>query len=59
MAFRDSLPPAQAEAIRSLAVYDPESAGGRMTTEFVTVSPDLTVEEALATLRRLDALVSG
>ncbi|MEN8149208.1 MAG: magnesium transporter [Planctomycetota bacterium] len=44
--------PEQAEAIRSLAEYDPETAGGRMTTEYVTVSPALTVAETLDTLRK-------
>jgi magnesium transporter len=43
--------PEQAEAIRSLATYDPESAGGRMTTEFITVGPDQTIGQALETLR--------
>ena len=48
----ESVEPAQAQAIRSLATYDPETAGGRMTTEFVTVSPDLTIGEALELLRQ-------
>jgi magnesium transporter len=47
----EQVEPEQAEAIRSLAEYDPESAGGRMTTEYVTVSPALTVEDALGTLK--------
>jgi len=44
--------PEQAEAIRALVVHDPETAGGRMTTECVTVSPALTVADALATLKQ-------
>jgi magnesium transporter len=47
----EQVEPEQAEAIRSLAEYDPETVGGRMTTEYVTVSPALTVEESLATLK--------
>ncbi len=43
--------PEQAEAIRTLATYDPETAGGIMTSEFVTVSPDVTIAQALETLR--------
>jgi magnesium transporter len=43
--------PEQAEAIRNLATYDPETAGGIMTSEFVTVSPDLTIAQALQTLK--------
>jgi len=48
----EQVEPEQAEAIRALVAYDPETAGGRMTTEYVTVSPTLTVEEALATLKK-------
>ncbi len=43
--------PEQAHAIRTLATYDPETAGGIMTTEFVTVSPSLTIAEALEALK--------
>lgn len=43
--------PEQAEAIRNLATYGPETAGGIMTSEFITVSPDLTIAEALETLK--------
>lgn len=46
-----SLEPEQAEAIRALSLHDPETAGGIMTTEFVTVAPDLTAGEALERLR--------
>jgi magnesium transporter len=47
----EAVDPEQAEAIRSLAEYDPESAGGRMTTEYVSVKPELRVADALETLR--------
>ncbi|HEY3131036.1 MAG TPA: magnesium transporter [Acidobacteriota bacterium] len=40
----------QAELLQLLA-YPPASAGGLMTTEFVEVHPDQTVEEALAHIR--------
>jgi magnesium transporter len=43
--------PEQAEAIRSLAEYDPETAGGRMTTEYVTAQPDERVGDVLARLQ--------
>ena len=36
-----------------LLAYDPESAGGIMTTEFVSVGASMTVEEALAAVRAL------
>ena len=48
----EQVEPEQAEAIRTLAEYDPETAGGRMTTEYVTVSPSLSVAETLDTLRK-------
>ena len=37
----------------ALLRFDPESAGGLMTTEFVQVPETLTVEEALASVRRI------
>jgi magnesium transporter len=43
----------EAEAIRDLRTYPPETAGGRMTPAFVALSPDLTVDQALAALRRV------
>jgi magnesium transporter len=42
----------EAADIRELLTYPPETAGGRMTTAFATVGPDLTVGEALAAIRR-------
>ncbi|MCB0360612.1 MAG: magnesium transporter, partial [Bdellovibrionales bacterium] len=41
----------QARDIRRLLAYDKETAGGIMTTTFVTLSPDATVDEALLTIR--------
>ena len=44
--------PAEARAeTEALLAYDPYSAGGRMTTEFVSVSESLTVEQALHAVR--------
>jgi len=45
--------PAEAREIRELMAYPPETAGGRMTPELVAISPDLTVDQALAALRRV------
>jgi magnesium transporter len=45
--------PAEADEIRELLAYPPDTAGGRMTPELVAILPDLTVDEALAALRRL------
>ena len=42
----------RAETERLLA-FDPDSAGGLMTTEFVSVSEDTPVDEALAAVRRI------
>jgi magnesium transporter len=45
----------EAEEIRELLAYPPESAAGLMTREVVTISPDLTAEQALAAIRRVAA----
>lgn len=47
-----AMEPAEAREIRGLMAYPSETAGGRMTPEVVSVSPDLTVEQALAAIRR-------
>ena len=52
----DILAEIPAEARREteqLLAYDPESAGGIMTTEFVSVAAAMTVEEALVAVRAL------
>ena len=41
------------EETERLLAYDPDSAGGLMTTEFVSVSEDSRVEDALAGVRRI------
>jgi CBS domain-containing protein len=41
----------EAEDVRKLLAYPEDSAGGIMTTEYVTIPPDLTAEQAIAHLR--------
>jgi magnesium transporter len=48
-----TLHPKAREALRLLLRYPPESAGGIMTTEFLTVPTTWTVEEALQLIRRV------
>jgi magnesium transporter len=45
------LPDAERQETERLLQYEPDSAGGLMTTEFVSVMQGLTVEEALAIVR--------
>jgi magnesium transporter len=47
------IPQAAREETERLLAYDPETAGGLMTTEFVSVPEDTTVEAALASVRRI------
>jgi len=42
----------EAEDVRTLLAYPEDSAGGIMTTAFVTIRPDLTAEEAINALRQ-------
>jgi magnesium transporter len=42
----------EAEDVRKLLTYPEDSAGGIMTTEYVTVGSNLTAEEALSVLRQ-------
>jgi CBS domain-containing protein len=44
--------PEEAEDVRMLLAYDPDTAGGLMTTEPIIVSADATVAEGLALIRR-------
>jgi magnesium transporter len=41
----------EAEDVRKLLAYPENSAGGIMTTEYVTVPPNLTAEQAIASIR--------
>jgi magnesium transporter len=45
--------PEEAAEIRELAGYDPDTAGGLMTPEFVAVARDAKASEAIAAIRRL------
>ncbi len=44
--------PEEAEDVRALLKYEPDSAGGLMTSEPIVLSADATVAEALALIRR-------
>lgn len=46
--------PEEAEDVRFLLSYDPETAGGLMSTEPIIVSAETTVAEALAMIRRTE-----
>ncbi|MGH2587825.1 MAG: magnesium transporter, partial [Dehalococcoidia bacterium] len=52
-AILTEMEPVEAHDVRGLLAYPEDSAGGIMTTRFVTVRPDATVAEALAAVRRL------
>jgi len=45
--------PEVAEEVRALAAYGPDTAGGIMTTRFVSIAPELTTGRAIAEVRRL------
>ena len=45
--------PEAAEEARELAHYEPETAGGLMTTEFASLPPDTKVWEAMEAARKL------
>jgi magnesium transporter len=47
------IPAAERAETEKLLSYDPNSAGGLMTTEFVSVSQETPVDEALAAVRRI------
>ena len=47
------IPAAERAETERLLAYEPDSAGGLMTTEFVSVSEDTPVDEALAAVRRI------
>jgi magnesium transporter len=47
------LPPAERRETEALLAYDPDTAGGIMTTEFVSVPADMSVEAALASVRHV------
>ncbi|HEY8445667.1 MAG TPA: magnesium transporter [Thermomicrobiales bacterium] len=45
--------PAEAAELRELMAYPPDSAGGIMTPAFVSISPDLRADQAIAALRKV------
>jgi magnesium transporter len=45
--------PAEAQELRELLAYPPESAGGLMTPAFVSISPTLRADQAIAALRKV------
>lgn len=45
--------PAEAQEIRNLLAYPPESAGGLMTPAFVSIAPTLRADQAIAALRKV------
>ncbi len=48
----DAIEPRRAVQLKQLMRFDPETAGGMMTTEFVSVDADLTVGQAIESIRR-------
>lgn len=49
-----AMDPEEAEPVRRLLTYQPDTAGGLMTPEPIVLSPDTTVAEALARVRDRD-----
>ncbi len=45
--------PAEAQEVRELLAYGEETAGGLMTTDFITVGPDETAQQVIDRLREL------
>lgn len=45
--------PAEASDVRELLAYGEETAGGLMTTDFITVTPDTTAEQVIELMRKL------
>ena len=48
-----AIPEAERVETEKLLAYEPDTAGGLMTTEYVSVPADMPVEEALAAVRRI------
>jgi magnesium transporter len=54
-ALLNLMEPEEAQEVRRLMVYEDGTAGSLMTTEYLALSPSITVNEAFAQLRRLAA----
>ena len=52
-AILSEMEPDEAEEVRQLEEYEPDTAGGIMTPEFTALAEDLTVQQAVEELRRL------
>ncbi len=48
-----AMEPAEADEVRELLAYGEETAGGLMTTDFITVTPDETAQQVIDRLREL------
>lgn len=49
----EQLEPATSEALKNLLSYDPDTAGGIMTTDVATVQPDMDVDDVIQRIRKL------
>ncbi|MBS3950049.1 MAG: magnesium transporter [Peptococcaceae bacterium] len=54
-AVLDLMPDEDAQEIRELLVYPDTSAGGLMTTEFISLEQDKTVDDAISAIRKCSA----
>lgn len=50
----DEMQPDEAEDVKELLAYDDETAGGLMTTEYVAISKDITAQQTIDKLRKLE-----
>lgn len=49
----EEMEPEEAEDVKELLAYDEDTAGGLMTTEFITISKDTTAQETIERIREL------
>ncbi|MCL5104569.1 MAG: CBS domain-containing protein [Armatimonadetes bacterium] len=50
----EEMEPEEAEDVKELLVYEDQSAGGLMTTEYVAISREKTAQQAIDTIRELE-----
>lgn len=50
----EEMEPEEAEDVKELLVYDDETAGGLMTTEYVAVSKEMTAQQTIDRIRELE-----